>query len=87
MSYKSAQAVKLPDSETGLGLITPGTHATEARRIGRRQDAGADAPLSYSQEAIWFLEQMQPGSPAYNVAVVLRVRGSLVVAALEKAFN
>ncbi|MBF6169461.1 amino acid adenylation domain-containing protein, partial [Streptomyces gardneri] len=44
-------------------------------------------PLSFAQERFWFLEQLNPGSPAYHVAAVLEVRGPLSVAALRSAVN
>jgi amino acid adenylation domain-containing protein len=44
-------------------------------------------PLSFAQERLWILDQMEPGSTAYNVAVVWRLRGVLDVAALERAFT
>ena len=42
-------------------------------------------PLSYSQERIWFLDQLHPGSGAYIVPHVLRLRGPLVVDAMSQA--
>jgi amino acid adenylation domain-containing protein len=40
-------------------------------------------PLSPAQERLWFVTEMLPGSPLYNVPVRLRLRGSLNVRALE----
>src|SRR5881394_437858 len=52
--------------------------------IPRRPDAGS-APLSFAQQRLWFIDQLEPGSPAYHVATSLRLRGPLDVAALERA--
>ncbi|HWM88912.1 MAG TPA: amino acid adenylation domain-containing protein, partial [Kofleriaceae bacterium] len=42
-------------------------------------------PLSFSQERLWFLAQMDPGSPLYNIPVALRLTGSLNAPALARA--
>ncbi|HYH44180.1 MAG TPA: condensation domain-containing protein, partial [Thermoanaerobaculia bacterium] len=34
-------------------------------------------PLSFSQQRLWFLDQLEPGSPLYNVAAALHVEGPL----------
>jgi len=43
--------------------------------------------LSSAQERLWFLDQMNPGSPAYNISYALGINGHLVIAVLEKALN
>ena len=45
-----------------------------------------DLPLSFAQERLWFLDQLTPGSAAYNVPAALTIRGPLDVLALERAF-
>jgi amino acid adenylation domain-containing protein len=40
-------------------------------------------PLSYGQEQLWFLEQLFPGEPTYNVSLVYRLRGRLDTAVLH----
>ncbi|TYO64150.1 amino acid adenylation domain-containing protein [Bradyrhizobium hipponense] len=45
------------------------------------------APLSYAQERLWFLEQLQPGNSAYNLPVVLPYGDPLDGAVLERALN
>ncbi|MFI6330021.1 amino acid adenylation domain-containing protein [Micromonospora chersina] len=58
--------------------------AAPAARITPRP-AGADVPLSYAQERVWFMDQLAPGEAAYHIAVPLRVRGPLDVEALRAA--
>ncbi len=48
---------------------------------------GRPIPLSFAQEAIWFLQQLSPGMRAYNFQAALRVLGPLDVAALEHALE
>jgi amino acid adenylation domain-containing protein len=44
-------------------------------------------PASYSQQRLWFLDQLKPGSGAYNVPTAARLEGPLDAAALERALN
>ncbi|WP_223530286.1 non-ribosomal peptide synthetase [Pseudomonas sp. GL-R-19] len=50
-------------------------------------DRGQAVPLSYSQQRMWFLWQMEPDSPAYNVGGMARLRGVLDVARFEAALQ
>jgi hypothetical protein len=44
-------------------------------------------PLSYAQERLWFLDQLQPGGSNYNIPVALRFQSPLHVRALEWSLN
>ncbi|QHG16927.1 condensation domain-containing protein [Nostoc sp. ATCC 53789] len=44
-------------------------------------------PLSFAQQRLWFIDQLQPGNSAYNISQPMRIVGSLNVAALEQSFN
>jgi amino acid adenylation domain-containing protein len=61
----------------------------QARRgkgtIPRR--AKAEAPLSFAQQRLWFLDQFYPRSCAYNVPRVFRLHGQLALVALQRALN
>src|SRR4051812_4792421 len=54
--------------------------------IPRRPDAGS-APLSFAQHRLWFIDQLEPGSPAYHVATFLRLAGPLDIQALERSLQ
>jgi len=43
-------------------------------------------PLSPAQERLWFLDQLVPGSSAFNLNISMRVQGPLDVSALKKSF-
>ncbi|MBW4478454.1 MAG: amino acid adenylation domain-containing protein [Tolypothrix brevis GSE-NOS-MK-07-07A] len=46
-----------------------------------------ESPLSYGQQALYFLHQLAPESPAYNIANALRIHGELDISALHQAFQ
>ncbi|QIR37151.1 amino acid adenylation domain-containing protein [Tolypothrix sp. PCC 7910] len=46
-----------------------------------------DLPLSFSQERLWFIHQLQPNSSTYNVSFAFRLQGLLNISALERSFN
>src|SRR5262249_26872507 len=46
-----------------------------------------ELPLSFAQQRLWFLDQLEPGNPFYNMAFVLRIIGYLNVEALKRSFN
>src|SRR5262245_51731639 len=54
--------------------------------IPPRRGSG-EVPLSFAQEQIWFLDQLQPGNPWYNIAASVRFRGPLDPVALEQALR
>jgi len=56
--------------------------------IPKRDDAQAiNAPLSFSQQRLWFIEQLQPGTALHNVPSATRLLGPLDIACLETALK
>ncbi|SEM69381.1 amino acid adenylation domain-containing protein [Stigmatella aurantiaca] len=81
-------------------LFEGGTVATLAERIEAasrsRQAAsrplspvarGGPLPLSYSQQRLWFLAQLEPHASTYNIPGALRLTGALDVAVLEQCLE
>src|SRR5579864_6698867 len=82
-------------------LLAAPTVRTLARRIGELRRGGAAAaappmrpvdrrtlpPLSFAQERLWFIDQLDPGSAAYNMASAVRFRGRLELPALAASLQ
>jgi glycosyltransferase involved in cell wall biosynthesis len=58
----------------------------KAGAIGRVPRNG-DLPLSFAQERLWFIHQLDTNSPAYNIPVTVRLTGRLDTAALGQSLN
>jgi amino acid adenylation domain-containing protein len=65
-------------------LADPNVPAT--RTIARRSNADP-APLSFAQQRLWFLEQLEPRSVAYSVGQFMRLTGDLKLDALQRALS
>ena len=65
------------------------------RRAGHRADAPPivavnreqELPLSFAQQRLWFIQQLEPDNPAYNAPVALRLTGPLNHSALEQSLS
>lgn len=68
-----------------LLLKREGTIGTRAA-FHEKSDSGAFS-LSYGQKALWFLQQLQPQSSAYNIVTTVRVKGDLDLSALRYSFD
>ncbi len=52
-----------------------------------RAAAGTAPVLSFAQERLWFLSQLEPDDASYNIPLSLRLEGALDVGALERALT
>jgi amino acid adenylation domain-containing protein len=55
--------------------------------IAPRQGATGQMPLSFAQQRLWFLDQLEPGSSFYNIFDTLSFNEPLNVRALEESLN
>ncbi len=46
-----------------------------------------ELPLSFAQQRLWFLDQLDPGSSAYNMPLAVRLHGAVEAGLLERIFN
>src|SRR5215472_3724607 len=59
--------------------------AVHSDAIRRRDPGAAEAPLSFGQQQLWFIDRFAPGQAMYNIPVAIGVRGVLDQAALRRA--
>ncbi|MGI8502515.1 MAG: amino acid adenylation domain-containing protein [Hassallia sp.] len=90
-------------TEIPLGLLfeTP-TIASLAQAIAQSQNQGTDTskhqaiakrtnkestPLSFAQQRLWFLDQLEPDSAAYHIIKGVQLQGDLNVAVLQQTLD
>ncbi|MEH2455997.1 amino acid adenylation domain-containing protein [Nostoc sp.] len=83
---------RLFESPTVAGLAAEIHKAMKAelvREIPPIQRVARDGnlPLSFAQQRLWLLEQLQPNGFMYNIPVAVRLIGSLSVALLEQSLS
>jgi len=67
-------------------LREQGIGAANAERIPRREEGGP-APLSFAQQRLWFLNQLEPDSPLYNIHAAVSLSGPLNVPVLRRSMG
>jgi alpha-ketoglutarate-dependent taurine dioxygenase len=89
MSEVSARIANLPAGKLQLLLremAKKKSGATE-QKITPRPRASASYPLSFAQQRLWFLDQLDPGNHIYNEPSAIRLAGALNPSALARSFD
>jgi amino acid adenylation domain-containing protein len=76
----------LSDKEKLLALLLEESQ-TDTNKSILKADRTQPLPLSFTQERLWFLEQLQPGSSLYNLGGSFTLTGSLDIDSLQKSFQ
>src|SRR5215216_3561517 len=89
----------MSDLSKRIATLSPEKYALFARRLkeknaeaGRNQPVTRRAhssacPLSFAQERLWFINQMEPENPVYNTPIAMRLSGTVYVEAIERSFT
>jgi len=83
---------RLLEEPTVAGLAGAVEAARRAGAAARRPPLApvrrtGDLPLSFAQQRLWFLDQLEEGRPVYNLASAVRLTGPLDVPALAGALR
>ncbi|MBW0284900.1 non-ribosomal peptide synthetase [Rhodococcus sp. FH8] len=71
----------------GLAAVAQKTAGSGARMELEARERPERLPLSLAQQRMWLINQMDPGSAAYNIPLALRLTGNLDVAALRQSLH
>lgn len=70
-----------------LSNLTPEKRVLLEKKIQSNPQAYNVFPLSFAQRRLWFLNQLEPSSTAYNIPFAVEISGSLKFDVLEKSIN
>src|SRR5262249_14691459 len=75
------------DITSAISSLSSEKRALLARKLKDQGGQFNTFPLSFAQQRLWFLNQLTPGSPVYNISAAAQFTGSLDAQALERCFD
>lgn len=81
------QNTSIAQLATEILVLTTSPTSTISTTPTPAQLSSSEYPLSYGQQALWFLQQLAPESPAYNIVGAACIRAELDIPALQRAFE
>jgi amino acid adenylation domain-containing protein len=70
-----------------LDALSSANGSSESNPPIARAPRGEPLPLSFAQERLWFLDQLEPGNPAMNIPAAVRLTGPLDPVLLERSLR
>ncbi|HEY9134283.1 MAG TPA: condensation domain-containing protein, partial [Pseudomonadales bacterium] len=96
LKFKAPKGAFTPEIKSQLIKFKPEVIAF-LRNAKTIDDSGKEAipkvddaekyPLSFAQQRLWFIEQLDPGDISYNIPIALRLTGAVDVNVLNKVFR
>ncbi len=89
MSELAKKISELPPEKRKLLLekLKKKNEVPDDKIVSVNRDASNAFSLSFAQERLWFLDQLDPGGFAYNLPLTVRIFGELNILALGQAIN
>lgn len=89
MSQNLERIAKLPPEKLALFFMRlkgASVETTDDQVIPRRKDNNL-IPLSFAQQRLWFIDQLDPNTPAYNMPAPVRFTGPMNIPVLERSLQ
>src|SRR2546425_9846604 len=89
MSQNSQRIANLPPEKLALFFMRLKGESVETRpdQVTPRRNGNHLIPLSFAQQRLWFIDQLNPNTPAYNMPAPLRFTGPMNLPVLEQSLQ
>jgi amino acid adenylation domain-containing protein/thioester reductase-like protein len=78
----------MAESSPQLAALSPEEKRTLlAQLLRKKAQQSRSFPLSFAQERLWFLDQLEPANPVYNLSAAFRLKTSINAEILQQSIN
>ncbi len=81
--FEATTVAQLAEAIESARLLIGDSAVPTISRVGR----DGPIPLSFAQQRLWVLTQLEPDGASYNIPIALRLSGTLDIEALESSLN